>query len=275
MKLAKYHGLGNDFLIRLDLDAPRLESLSRLAQTLCDRRTGIGADGFICCELPTLRMHLYNSDGSRAAISGNGLRCLGHAVSTLRLAAGHVDIPDTLAIETDAGARRLEVIDIDITSQRAELAVEMGTPQPGPDYDQAKIASIMGNGSKGLRTETVNIGNPHLVIDVTGDALPDPAEKGPTIEAQFDDGINVEWIRRRADDHIDLVVWERGAGVTQACGSGATAAAYQARVWNLVGDHARVSMPGGDVSVKVEEGETWLIGPSVFVASIEIDVSDP
>lgn len=257
MRVSKHHGLGNDFLVALLDDEPG--ELPDLARRMCERRVGVGADGLIigvATGAGDVRMVLHNSDGSRAAMSGNGIRCLAHAV-VMQRGAG----PAELTIETDGGLRTVAV---DGDGQRVHASVDMGPVGSGPAVP-AQLSAKLGE----RRFATGDVGNPHLVVQVDDPSAVDVAVVGAAHEAHFPDGMNVEFIAPTPGeaDALDLRVWERGAGVTQACGTGATAAATTASEWGLVGKDVTVHMPGGDVRVIVGERAT-LVGPSVFVADI-------
>jgi diaminopimelate epimerase len=269
VRLSKHHGLGNDFLVVLDERndvAPVIDGASAVA--LCDRRRGIGADGLIHGAAPDpeqvapgidVVMHLFNADGSRAEISGNGIRCLAQAVARQRGASD-----TTVVAATDAGIRTLAV---SATEDPAvcHVRVEMGEPRPGPTVPQP-VEELLG-----VRHGTVDMGNPHLVVLVDDPASVDLATEGPWLESQFAGGVNVEYVAvRDAGATIELRVWERGAGITEACGSGACAATFQAAQWGLVGDRVQVAMPGGTADVELVDGEAVLIGPSVLVADIDL-----
>lgn len=274
MRLSKHHGLGNDFVIALEEVNGPLHGDASLARSLCDRRRGVGADGFIIGERPRgaaapdgrpidVVMHLWNADGSRAEMSGNGIRCLGQA-----LAMARDDHQATYAVSTDGGYRELVVHD-DAAHRLASVSVTMGPVADGPAIPDA-VTQRLGD----ARHETADLGNPHLVVLVADLRSVDLVGTGSWIEAQFDAGINVEFIAVGAEsDSLDLLVWERGAGVTEACGTGATAAATLAHRWGLVGREVKVNMPGGSAEVIVAasaEGEPVLIGPSQHIATIEL-----
>lgn len=267
--LRKLHGWGNDFLVALDVDQPDgaldPHTVAALAPTLCDRRRGVGADGLIHGTAggagAEVTMALFNADGSRAEMSGNGIRCLAHAVL---LASGVW--ADTVVIDTDVGRRALRLRggapDADVPVE-VVVEVPMGTVNPGPAV--GALADALGE----HRHLTRDVGNPHLVVEV-----PDPeavalAELGPRLEASFPSGVNVEVITA-ADGVVDLAVWERGVGVTEACGTGACAAAHAARHWGLAGDAVRVRMPGGEALVVLDGDEATLVGPSVAIATVEV-----
>jgi len=275
MRLTKHHGLGNDFVIALEEVNGPLHGDATLASSLCDRRRGIGADGLIIGSRPAadatgpdgrsidVVMHLWNADGSRAEMSGNGIRCLGQA-----LAMARDDHEATYAVATDGGFRELVVHD-DATQRLASVSVTMGLVGECPEVPRS-VAERLG----GDRHATADLGNPHIVVLVADLASVDLVGTGAWIESQFDAGINVEFIATGTEpDSLDLLVWERGAGVTEACGTGATAAATLAHQWGLVGREVRVVMPGGSAEVIVAtspDGEPILIGPSQHIATIEL-----
>lgn len=269
MRLSKHHGLGNDFLVVLDernAVAPVVDGA--VAVALCDRRRGIGADGLIHGAAPStdqaaegidVVMHLFNSDGSRAEISGNGIRCLAQAVALQR---GETDT--VVVAATDTGTRTLVVSGTDDPAA-CRVRVDMGAPRPGP-HVPGPVAELLA-----VRHGTVDMGNPHLVVVVDDPSAVDLATEGPWLEAQFPDGVNVEYIAVSADRRtIDLRVWERGAGITEACGSGACAAAFLARTWSMVDDRVQVAMPGGTAEVVFDGADAVLVGPSVLIADIEL-----
>ena len=268
MHLTKHHGLGNDFLVSLVDDVPT--NGAAMARVWCHRRTGIGADGLIFGSPAVdadLVMTLFNADGSEAEISGNGVRCLAQAVA----AARHCDELD-LVIATGGGHRRIEVRP---TGRRGhvQVAVDMGPVTDGPDLPSP--ADLARPGFRISRAGTADVGNPHVVLELEGAGEPEPGFDGPAIEALFKPtGINVHFLRLTGDDEITLTHWERGAGVTQACGSGATASATLAHRWGLVGPDVAVSMPGGRADVHIGETAT-LTGPAVLIAHIDADAADP
>lgn len=277
MQLTKHHGLGNDFLVALEEVNGPLHGDATLARTICDRRRGLGADGFIIGARPApgqttadgrpvdVVMHLWNADGSRAEMSGNGIRCLGQA-----LAGARDDHEATYLAVTDGGVRVLVVHD-DAEHRLAQVHVTMGPVGAGPDIPAAVTERLAD-----ARHGTADMGNPHLVVLVPDLAAVDLVGTGGWLESQFPSGINVEFITPAPEgDALDLLVWERGAGVTEACGTGAAAAAHLAHAWGLVGREVRVSMPGGSAEVVLPPDddpseEPVLIGPSQHVATIEV-----
>jgi len=274
MQLSKHHGLGNDFLVLLDECQPSTVAVDgALARAVCDRHRGIGADGLLHGRSPgaddgdvDVVMRLHNADGGIAEMSGNGIRCFAQAVADTRgLGAG------TLRIATDAGLRVVELGERD--GAEVQVRVEMGVARPGPDVPEA-VAERLGAARFGTR----DLGNPHLVVLVPDATAVDPAVDGPWLEQQFPDGVNVEFISPAegtdGEATIDLRVWERGVGVTEACGTGACAATALAVEWGLATDRARVAMPGGAATVELgSDGTVVLTGPSVRIATITWEAS--
>lgn len=262
MQLTKHHGLGNDFLVLVDLElATPLDA--DLARALCDRRRGVGADGLIrvgpAAGRADVTMDLRNADGTPAEMSGNGIRCLGQAVARSR----GVETLD-LAVATDAGLRGLQVRP-GPHPDTAWVGVDMGPARPGPAASPLPIVI------DATKVATVDMGNPHLVLLVDDPAATDLAVLGPACQAGFPDGINVEVVATTPgqSDALDVRVWERGVGLTQACGTGACAAASAAHDWGVVGERVRVRMPGGHVEVALGASIT-LSGPATFVALVEV-----
>jgi diaminopimelate epimerase len=310
--LSKHHGLGNDFLVVLDERNPGLRAEgpagradaadtaaaadpdavlvgASLARRLCDRRRGLGADGLIHGARPDAAqqadgidvvMHLFNSDGSRAEISGNGIRCLAQAVARAR----GVD-RGTFRAWTDAGIRTLTVLGPCDTptpgsdgageDEGAEgegdclqVRVEMGVVGPGPHVPVPVEELLAG------RHGTADVGNPHLVVLVDDPESVDLAVDGAWLEQQFPGGVNVEYVKVRDRGNVELRVWERGAGITEACGSGACAAVAVTHRLGLVDAAARVVMPGGAASVELSaDGSAALTGPTVHVADTQVDLT--
>lgn len=266
--LTKHHGLGNDFLIALE--PPRALG-SAEAQAWCNRHTGMGADGLLVAtpldeaDRASTRwsMTLWNADGSRAEISGNGLRCLGQAIAMGSPASG----PDAVGLEivTDAGERALTVEPGN--SPTWTVSAAMGTARNG----EALATGWHKTAVTPHHQATVDMGNPHLVAVVDSVADIDMARVGPIIESEYQAGMNVHCIEVVDRGAISLVVWERGAGITQACGSGACAAAWAARQLNLVDDKIAVTMPGGSATVCLQGDDIELVGPATYIGKVELD----
>ncbi len=266
LTLTKHHGLGNDFLIALNPVRSIDDDEVRL---LCDRRLGLGADGVLTGEGPaddgSWRMVLRNADGSRAEISGNGIRCLGQAIArnqSLESTKTH-----DVVVQTDAGTRTLTLYPVDETTpETATVRVAMGALAEGPGLSDA-WAEV----GVALKDQaSADIGNPHLVGFVDDLDACDIAIIGPRIEADYPQGCNVHLVEVIDQSTVRLAVWERGIGITQACGSGACAGAWTANQLGYVDEIVQVSMPGGAVTVELVDGEALLTGPATYVAEVRI-----
>ena len=259
----KHEGAGNDFLVVLD-PADTLRLSVGQVRLLADRRRGVGADGIIVVrpgrEGTDLSMELRNADGGEAEMSGNGIRCLAQAA----VDAGLVR-PPHFTVATAGGVRTIEYAEGDAPGW-AKASVDMGPVTLGPDQPQH---------FEDRKVRTVDVGNPHLVLLGPDVASVNVEELGPQLQAPFASGINVEWITVAHDDDgelLDFRVYERGAGVTLACGTGSVAAAAAARSWGVVKPDGvvRVKNPGGMLEVTLDEGSSTLAGPVRKVADIEI-----
>jgi len=249
----KMHGLGNDFVV---LDArltPLPDMTPHIARALADRRTGIGFDQLVLLEpseTHAFRMRIFNSDGSEVEACGNAAR----AVALLH--------GEPAVIETGGGPIALEPLD-------GGARVDMGTPRF--DWDAIPLAYPMDTFTMPVGWESleapmaVNVGNPHAIFFVD-DADAVPLETlGPVIEQDplFPERVNVNVASLAGPDHLKLRVWERGAGLTRACGTGACATAVAAIRRGLVASPVRVTLPGGDLVIAWAPGGTILMsGPA-------------
>ncbi|MEO6652683.1 MAG: diaminopimelate epimerase [Ilumatobacteraceae bacterium] len=263
LTLTKHHGLGNDFLVVFH---PEVDDLPALARRVCDRRRGIGADGLLVGETAdgyAAQMVLFNADGSRAEMSGNGIRCFAQALSVRR---GDLT---TQLILTDAGERRVDLSAAD--EQDTILAtVDMGPVDP--------LAEPEGWADLGCHPDRpvahLSLGNPHSVVGVDEVAVVELATLGAKVPQ-----VNLEIVEPGPQQHeIRMRVHERGVGVTEACGTGACAAAHAAARWGLAtpsDGKLVVHMDGGSATVELDtpiEGHVTLTGPATHVATIDISL---
>jgi diaminopimelate epimerase len=269
----KMHGAGNDFVVLASEDADA--SWGALAERICDRHYGVGADGLIVT-LPSnvadRRMRIFNADGSEAEMCGNGIRCLVKFV----LDQGLVDPPGgEVRIETAPGVLSARASS-DGGGEVQHVRVSMGVPTLDPEAVGARIAQqppvidFPLDAAGAMHEVTlVSMGNPHAVLFT--DAAPAAFELdflGPAIEHHplFEHRTNVEVVRVVDRSHLEMRVWERGVGETLACGSGACAAIVAARLRGAVGDRAEVALPGGTLDLEWDgAGEVTLEGPVVKV----------
>ncbi len=261
--MTKFHGLGNDFLVAFAQQNPALTPDPAVARALCERHTGVGADGLIYALTPggddaDVHMVLLNADGSEAEISGNGIRCLAQAV--LRTQGRN---EGDVLVETVGGLRHLRTVKGDVDGE-LWTQVDMGEPVDGPPMTPAAIEF------PSERRATVDIGNPHVVFLVADPDAVDLTVHGPILERSFAGGINVHVVASSSPEDLELRVWERGVGITNACGSGAVAATVAAHRWGVVGAHTTVHMPGGDAVVEIDGNRALLTGPSAFIAEVVV-----
>ena len=265
--LTKHHGLGNDFLVYdIAQGVPQIP-WPELAQRWCDRRMGVGADGLLVLErLGDCRasMTLFNSDGSRAEMSGNGIRCLVQAAYTADGMTG----AHTYSIATDAGERVVEVLGGPVDGLQ-NVVVDMGVIE---DIDApSRWDDLEAHPDRPVRH--VSLGNPHSVVAVDDVALVDLHALGAKVP-----DVNLEIVEPGPEPHaITMRVHERGAGVTLACGTGACASAEAALSWGIVPSSTHevlVHMDGGDARVRVDSQtrRATLIGPTQFVATVTVQV---
>ena len=257
----KMHGLGNDFVVIDARDAPFPMSPAR-AKAVADRRTGIGCDQLIMLEPSAsedAKMRTWNADGSEVEICGNASR----AVALL------LGKPATL--ETNGGR-------ISITPDADGATVDMGLPQF--DWDDIPLAYAMDTSAMPVGWElletpiAVNVGNPHVIFFVDDATSIDLARLGPVIENDplFPERVNVNVATITGPSALSLNVWERGAGLTRACGTGACATAVAAIRSKRVTSPVTVTLPGGDLTIAWAPGETIrMTGPAAHVFTGEID----
>jgi diaminopimelate epimerase len=257
MRLTKAHGLGNDFLL-IDLqDAP--EDRGPWARRLCDRHTGVGADGIVLFsfEATSARMYLLNADGSRAEISGNGLRCL--AAYTVRLGR----LPSSHVIVTEAGARSVDVRPDG--GMRFQVTTDLGVPilasaripvsmEPPAEQVLEHPLEVLG---EIVPVTATSLGNPHCAVfrdrPVDDEAL-SRLGSALTLHPFFPRGTNVEFVTVLSPSELRVRFWERGVGYTQASGTGSASAAVAAILTSRAGRRLRVHCDGGDLDVVWEEG---------------------
>lgn len=257
VRFSKLQGAGNDFVLLDTLVQPLPDcDLSELARRLCDRRFGVGADGILLVEPSTqadYRMRILNADGSEATMCGNGIRCMARYL----LEQYHPEA-DHLTIETGAGIR------VVFRAGENLLTVQVGRPRvldPKPE-----LSSLLSGIS--AAAVPVDTGAPHLVL-LVDDVDTFPLETlGPALETHpaFPERTNVSVAQvLRADDALARV-WERGAGATLACGTGACAIVVAGAHLGRMARRAMVRMPGGTLQVEWRADDTlWLTGDAVWV----------
>ncbi len=256
LRFTKMHGLGNDFVvIDQSLQNEKISMDSSLAKRLADRRLGVGCDQVVLVE--GRKVLFWNADGSEAELCGNGMRAVG-----LFLHQAHQK--DWFEVETKKGKQIIQFHSKDEIEVNLG-AIDLGTPEEIQIKDQNFVF------------QSVNIGNPHAVVFVESLGEEFVCEYGSIIEkhSRFPNRTNVEFVKVLGPRQIEVEVWERGAGYTQACGSGACAAAASMIALNGGKSPMQVKMPGGTLQVKWvnASAEVFLVGPARAVFNGEIDLN--
>jgi diaminopimelate epimerase len=244
-----------------------------VVSALCDRHRGVGADGLIMIgpgqDGADCSMTLVNADGGRAEMSGNGVRCLAWVAARSGLVRG-----DDLVVDT-AGGRRHVTVERDSTGEVIAAEVDMGSitfePAKIPIAAESAFDLEVRVDGASYRGDAAGVGNPHFVIVVDDPAAVPVTDHGPQIEHDplFPRRVNVEFIAVTGTDRLAMRVWERGAGETQSCGTGACASAAVAHRRGLVGANVRVDVLGGSLAVAL--GETVRLGgPVVHVFDVVV-----
>ncbi len=277
VRFTKMHGLGNDYLVVEAMTRqPEEAKLPALAKALSDRHFGIGADGLILV-LPSrvadFRMRIFNSDGSEAEMCGNGIRLFSKYVYEHGLTQER-----KLEIETLAGIIRPS---LRVKGGRVlRVKVDMGEPRlrrseipmKGPDAPQVVGEKLRVSGRR-IEITAVSMGNPHCVIFVPDVERAQVEKLGPAVEnhASFPRRTNVEFVQVLGDNHLKMRVWERGAGETLACGTGAAATLVAAALNRLASRKATVTLLGGDLQVswRQEDNHVFIEGPAAEVCQGE------
>jgi diaminopimelate epimerase len=278
MKFTKMHGLGNDFIV-VNGFIEDVRIIFDKAAKICDRHRGIGADGILLVlpsEKADLKMRIINSDGSEADMCGNGIRCFARYAFSRGLVK-----KTNMTVETLAGIIKPQVIvkDDQVESVRVDMGYYSLKPKDVPLIEDAKEEAVdldIEVDGQGFKFTGVSMGNPHCVIFVD-DVESFPVEQlGPKIEKHpfFPKKTNVEFVQVKGRDFLKMRVWERGAGLTMACGTGACASAVAAYKKGLTGPKVTVNLPGGDLYIEVEEsGRVYMTGPAAEVYTGEIDLN--
>lgn len=260
----KMHGIGNDFVMLDTLrDGAPTGDLAELSKRLCDRRFGIGGDGLILVERAEeapFRMRMFNPDGSESEMCGNGIRCFARLLAdrgyasqgAVPVATGagilSVEILETGSVRVDMGPYRLT---------RGEIGI---TGDPAADFREQSVGGFVGT--------AVSMGNPHLVIFREDVQAIDLEFEGPKLEHDrlFPRRINVHFAQVEDRTHLVQRTWERGAGVTLACGTGACAVAVAGYLTGRSEARTTIRLPGGSLEIDVQpDGRVFMTGPAVTV----------
>jgi diaminopimelate epimerase len=274
LDFVKMHGLGNDFML---VELPAEATLPSAAQwrALADRHTGIGFDQALVLQPPRragtdVYYRIFNADGSEAEQCGNGVRCIAALLHERGLARG-----DTLVLDSASGSLRARVL------ATGSVAAEIGLPNFDPrslpfDAPERRPTYPIQIGDQEYEIGAVSLGNPHAVLRVEAVEAVPVEQIGRALQAspRFPKQVNVGFMQVLDQSHIRLRVYERGVGETQACGTGACAAAVIGRDLGLLGPEVEVNVPGGRLGVHWDGAgqSVWLTGPArrSFEGQVEI-----
>jgi diaminopimelate epimerase len=276
LNFTKMHGISNDY-IYVNAFTTQVPDPARVAQKVSDRRTGIGGDGLILiCPSTTAhaRMEMYNADGSRGEMCGNGIRCVGKYLYEHGLAQ-----TNPLKVDTDAG---LKILFLELQKGKVvRVTVDMGEPiLDGPRIPVAAAGQVINQplevDRQPYQVTCVSMGNPHCVTFVEAVEPLELEKIGPRFEHHpfFPRRVNTEFIQVVSPAELNMRVWERGSGETWACGTGACAAAVAAVLNHKTGRRVTLHLRGGDLEVewRAEDNHVYMTGPAeeVFEGTIEI-----
>ncbi len=273
MRFTKMHGIGNDY-VYVDCFRDRVDDPAAVATAVSDRHFGIGADGLILIapsDVADVRMRMFNADGSEGEMCGNGIRCVAKFAHDHELTAAN-----PMRIETAAGTKTIDLT-IGGDGKVSAATVDMGEPVLRPrdipvalDGDRAVDVPIT-IGQAELRMTCVSMGNPHAVIYVDDVAAVPLGSLGPRLEGHelFPRRVNVHVVQVRSAGEVSMRTWERGSGITLACGTGASAVCVAGVLTGRSGRAIGARLPGGDLELEWREADNhvYLTGPAVEVFS--------
>lgn len=276
-KFTKMHGLGNDY-VYMDAIHQKIDNGSELARFVSNRHFGIGSDGLILIcksDIADFKMRMFNQDGSEAEMCGNGIRCVGKFVYDKGLTN-----KTTVTIETLAGIKTLK---FNLKDKKVEtVRVDMGEPILNPE----KIPVISSeNPVKNLKLKAldkefiftcVSMGNPHAITVVKDTEKFDVETYGRILEVDkaFPNKTNVEFVQIVDKEHIKMRVWERGAGETLACGTGACATAVACNLNGLTSRNVNIELLGGNLQIEwsSKDNHVYMTGPAVTVFEGKLEI---
>lgn len=277
MKFAKMHGCGNDY-VYVNVFAEKVENPEELSKIVSDRHFGIGADGLILIgpsEEADFQMRIFNADGSEAEMCGNGIRCVGKFVYE----EGLTD-KEEITIETKAGIKCLTLYPEAGKVER--VRVDMGEPILAPEdipvvaEGEKVVGEPIAVHGKECAMTCVSVGNPHAVVFVDDVERLNLKQIGPFFEnhERFPKRINTEFVQIVSREEVRMRVWERGAGETWACGTGACASVMACILNDLTGNKVEVHLRGGDLTIEYDEASNhiFMTGPAIHVFDGEISI---
>lgn len=279
MKFTKMHGCGNDY-VYVNCLQERIDNPGAVSRFVSDRHFGIGSDGLILIkssEIADFQMEMYNSDGSEGEMCGNGIRCVAKYVYDY-----HLTDKENISIETKAGIKYLQLF---VSNSKVnEVTVDMGCPVTEPSNvpvisdKEIVLGEKITKGGINYEMTCVSMGNPHVIVFVEDTDKVEIEKIGPLFENdtdRFPNRINTEFIQVIDNKTIKMRVWERGAGETLACGTGACASAYACMLNGKTDREITVCLLGGELKIRYEKesNHIFMTGPATVVFDGDIDIT--
>ena len=280
IKFTKMHGLGNDYVYIDCTEEQKIKNISSLAQFISNRHFGVGSDGLILIcksDIADFKMRMFNYDGTEAEMCGNGIRCVGKFVYDKGLTK-----KDNITVETLAGIKKLK---FNIKEGNVEtVEVDMGEPILEPDKipvisEEAIVKNLKIKARENeFKFTYVSMGNPHAITIVDNTKDFNIEKYGPVLEKDehFPRRANIEFIELVDKNNIKMRVWERGAGETLACGTGACASVVACALNGYIENEANVELLGGTLKIRwdKENNHIYMTGPATTVFEGEIDYKE-
>ena len=249
VNFSKMQGLGNDFILMMPEEYEKIkDKFPDISVKLCDRRFGIGADGIFIpkkSEIADLGWYFYQSDGSTAQMCGNGMRCFAKFVFDKKLTD-----KKKFSVETGAGIIVPELLEDNCV--RVNMSKPVLEPHKIPFNGSDNLNYVLETSAQKFSVNAISMGNPHCVIFTDGDAKLQALNFGAEIEKHvlFPEKTNVEFVQVLSRNEINVEVWERGCGITLACGTGACASAVASVLNGLCDEKIKVNLPGGSLTIE-------------------------
>lgn len=278
MYFTKMHGTGNDFIVIEDFEG-KIKDYGKAAKVLCDRHYGIGADGILVVAKSLnsdAKMMIYNSDGSFAEMCGNGIRCFAKYIYDSGIAK-----KDTVLVETTDGIKYIDLVKEygKVTAAKVNMGMPKFDTKSIPAIFNAKeiISEKITIGQDEFIITSLNMGVPHTILFIDDINSIDPKALGPKIEksSYFPQGTNVNFVEVLNDSEFSVKTWERGAGLTLACGTGACASLVACVLNGKTRRSAKAHLLGGDLYIEwVDDKDVYMTGPceTVFTGEYKKDL---
>ena len=270
--MTKYQGLGNDYLV-LDANKNRVQLAGKKVALLCQRGFGLGADGILYGPVEIngkMGVHIFNSDGSESAISGNGVRIFAKYLMDQEYVKG-----PKFDIETLAGTIHVECLNARATEFRVNMGKASFLSREIPVTGEVRevINEIFTFGGEEYKATCLTVGNPHCIIFTDNVSKEMVTKLGPYVENadEFPERMNLQICRQIDKGNLDIEIWERGSGYTRASGTGSCAAAMAAYRLGMMENRINVNQPGGMIQIDIhEDGTIYMTGTVGYIADVSV-----